>query len=96
MNHTMNITNFEILTDLTIGGIQCEDGVIAVAKNITCNECFAVSKFKPMVAINETWQCLDCWTDDNGHSMSENVLETLAEYTKNCEFNDMIRNMMSI
>lgn len=89
----MNITNFEILTDLTIGGIPCEEGVIAVTKDFVCNECSVVSEFKPMIAVNDTWQCLDCWTDTDEHVMSENVLETLAEYTKNCQFNYMMRNM---
>ena len=89
----MNITNFDILTDLTIGGIPCEEGVIAVTKDIVCSECSVVSEFKPMIAIDNTWQCLDCWTDTDEHVMSENVLETLAEYTTNCEFNYMMRNM---
>lgn len=88
----MNITEFKILTDLTIGGIQCENGVIAVSKKVICDECLETGNFVPMIAFDDTWQCINCWSKVPENVMSENVSETLAECSNNCKLTDIIRN----
>lgn len=90
----MNTNEFDIITDFRANAdIPCEDGVIAISKDITCAQCDSASEFSPMIASDGSWLCKDCWTDGEDRMFSENMIDRLAEASNSTRINYHIRNM---
>jgi hypothetical protein len=90
----MHVKEFNIITDYTkTGTIECEDGTIAVANNLSCGVCGDDTEFEPLISDGNNWHCVKCWTDAGHEPPTEGTKMRLNEAKMTTRMNCLIRNM---
>jgi hypothetical protein len=91
----MNTNDYDITIDYSNRTLmECEPKLIAITKNINCNDCEEGGDFDAMISDGSVWRCIECWEKTGNDPISQNMLDKLNETSLNVRKNYNIRNFM--